>query len=261
MDIGRVIYQFLTSALLPLPVIISLIVIGLMLKKYKPWLSRSILLSSFAALIILSLPVTSAKLIHSLERQHPPRNLSEVPSGDIIVLMAGGVNTASHPRQHAELGACGDRILTAFRLLQANKSERIIIAGNASTEKPGVDSEAQATHDILVELGVEPNRILKAVAGRTTRETAGFAANQSHQLEVNTMLLVTSAYHMPRTLQLFQKLAPEVIPVTSNHLITSNDQQTTEQSAEQWIPSAISLSGSTLAIKEYLGMLVNRWVP
>lgn len=239
---------------MPVPAALGSIVVGLCI--YPSYRKHGLILISLATLllIVLSLPVTASALIYSLERQHPAKSTDDAPTTDLILLLSGSIETALPPRHHAELGARGDRVLTVLRLLNKNKAPRLLIAGK--NNPPNVTGEAQATINILTEMGSDPSKMEASPHGRTTRESAIALESWFKARSIDTVLLVTSAYHMPRSLELLKDIGPTMIPFSANHLITKKE----TDSILDWIPSAIALSGSTLAINEYLGIWISRWI-
>ena len=69
---------------------------------------------------------------------------------------------------------------------------------------------------------------------------------------VNRILLVTSAYHMPRAKGLFEAQGLEVVPAATDHEVVSR------RLWRNLLPETSALDGSSRAIKEIVGRLVGR---
>ena len=78
-------------------------------------------------------------------------------------------------------------------------------------------SEAEATRDLLLELGVAPGRIELETHSRNTYENARFAAEIAHPRPGETWLLATSAFHMPRAMGCFRAAGFPVIAFPSDY--------------------------------------------
>lgn len=226
------------------------------------WLSLSIISLSVIQLIAFSSPLVADALLDRLENQ--ARTLAE--SGQraekileqkryaAIILLGGATTPASPPRRpDPDLGSAADRIWHAARLYQQGLAPKIIVSGGRS---PGLESatqiqtEAQAMRLLLLNLGVPPAAIELEEQSRTTRENAALTKKL---IGNQPAALVTSAFHMPRSIKNFQKegLAVDAFPT---------DFQVTPEVTPLWarmLPTAGALQKSEMALKEYIALLVN----
>jgi uncharacterized SAM-binding protein YcdF (DUF218 family) len=81
--------------------------------------------------------------------------------------------------------------------------------------------------------------------------------------EAETVLLVTSALHMPRSVAIFEKQGIPVIPAPTDYEFLQADWQVTDSGdrlfyAMSFMPEADSLELTTQTLKEYLGILIYR---
>ncbi|NLW71329.1 MAG: YdcF family protein, partial [Chloroflexi bacterium] len=111
------------------------------------------------------------------------------------------------------------------------------------------------------DIGVPENALILENESQNTYENALKAKEILTELEIEQILLVTSAMHMPRSVALFEKQGFEVIPLPVDFSVTQND--SAEKQNGGWvnrvlnvIPSASNLALTTSALKEYLGMLI-----
>jgi len=156
-----------------------------------------------------------------------------------------------------ELGEHGDRVLKAFELFRSSKSSRIIISGGSRRLNNGGVEEPVVTKSILVAWGVPDSAIVLETQSTNTRDSARALEQLTDELGINSIALVTSAYHMPRAHALVTKLLPvDVHPAQSNIIIGDIQPHIT-----LWIPDAQSMSRSTLALHEYVGMAYNAMFP
>ena len=87
---------------------------------------------------------------------------------------------------------------------------------------------------------------------RNTRQNALFVAELAASLGVEHVLLVTSAWHMPRAAATFGRTGLHVIRAAPSRLIRPRPW------ILQLLPTAHALNNSTLALRKYLGLVVYR---
>ena len=106
---------------------------------------------------------------------------------------------------------------------------------------------AQAADRLWRALGVPPDRILLESASVDTRTNAlGTAA----RFKGEPVILVTSAFHMPRSMLSFRKAGMQPIPAPTDYLA-----KRTALTWPDFLPSAGALETSTLALHEAVGFL------
>jgi uncharacterized SAM-binding protein YcdF (DUF218 family) len=81
---------------------------------------------------------------------------------------------------------------------------------------------------------------------------AGFAA----LLHWKRVLLVTSAFHMPRAMRLFRGCPAEVIPVPVGFQSPAPGQPPADAGLTRYLPQSEALAHSERGLREYLGILV-----
>jgi len=217
------------------------------------------------ALFVLWLSSTtgfSNLLARSLEWRHSAPE--EVPAADVIIVLGGATEPAVHPRPSVEVNSAGDRVLYAAQLFREGKAPRILLSGgeiawlNGSPSTPAENMAA-----ILTAIGVPEEALILEKESQNTYENAVNSAALLSENEIETVLLVTSAMHMPRAVALFEKQGVEVTPVPVDFTVTEpvSSNGTSGDFARKLIdilPQAGNLGLTTRAIKEYLGLLVYR---
>jgi len=147
-------------------------------------------------------------LLGPLERSY---STPAKPQGDVIVLLCGGFRGGGKPYSASERLAPGtlERAAAAFKL-QRDTGLPILVSGGAPfSEAP----EAEAAAAFLKELGVPENKLIKEENSRDTRENARYSLKICGEKGYKRIILLTSAYHMPRSVLLFQKAgAAELVP-------------------------------------------------
>ena len=108
--------------------------------------------------------------------------------------------------------------------------------------------------DILRVMGVPPGAMLLEEQSLTTYENALYSAPLLRERGIGRVLLVTSAFHMPRAVAVFEAQGVEVVPAP-----TDFKRLVGEGLIPGWLPGAGNLARSSFALHEMAGLLVYRW--
>jgi uncharacterized SAM-binding protein YcdF (DUF218 family) len=203
-------FYFLSKAIdfliMPLSIIFLLMLYGLVTKNNKT--RRLMLLLTCVSMLLLSNTWLVNKVFNWWEPQ--PVNISSLNGTyDVGILLSGGLIGANVPSEdHAVLGSHGDRVLQTFLLYKAGKIKKVLITGTSS--KPMMEAgqgETRRAAALMVKWGVPAQDIIFEENARNTRENALFSAKiLSQKFPGGRYLLITSAYHMPRSAGCFAKV-------------------------------------------------------
>ena len=114
----------------------------------------------------------------------------------------------------------------------------MIVSGNSIT--------AKIMGEVLVELGLNPKLLRLEDRSRTTAQSSQNLQSLMHD---EPFFLVTSAGHMPRSIDVMRKAKLRATPVPTDH------QMPRRWTSARLAPSPDSLRVSDLAVHEYLGRL------
>lgn len=201
-----------------------------------------------------SLPVVGQSLLRTLERQTLPMALDTLPEADAIVLLGGAAHAPLPPRRTSEWGDGVDRVLMAARLYRAGKAPLIVVSGGQVFPMPGYRSEADYHVELLMSLGVPESAIWLEGESRNTADNARMVERLVLDAQGDRVLLVTSAFHMPRSLLLFGQTELLVTPVP----VDFREPQPARPAILEWMPDADALAMTQLALREYLGLAFYR---
>ena len=86
-------------------------------------------------------------------------------------------------------------------------------------------TESKVYKDILIDSGIPEIDIIEEDNSNTTKENAQFIANLTKDKNISSIILITSASHMKRSINIFQKYMPniEIIPCPSNFLASNRE--------------------------------------
>ncbi len=196
------------------PLNLSLILLGLgLLFLLLAWRRSGFIAVAlgFAILALCSWTSFGAVILHPLEdRFARPATMPDRIDG-IVVLgggFEGGINAA---RGGYELNDAGDRIVAAAALARRYIGAKVLVSGGNGSLLFSGEGDADTAPRLLTALGVSADRILTENRSRNTYENARFSADLIKPGPDETWLLVTSAFHMPRAMDLFRKAGFPVI--------------------------------------------------
>ena len=249
----------LGTMLLPVNFLIGAGVLGAILLLTRcAVLGRRLLAASVLLLALCGFSPVGKLLILPLEQRFPPWDPSRgAPDG--IVVLGGGIEpdlSAAHGRP--VLDHSGDRLVAAAELARQYPNARIVYSGgNANLVGDDSAKEADYALSMLEDLGVAKARLTAERLSRNTVENAEFARTVAKPKEGERWLLVTSAFHMPRSIGLFRKAGfkVEAYPVDwraspstalSFSSVAMNGLDRTEVAMREWIGlAAYRLTGKT----------------
>jgi uncharacterized SAM-binding protein YcdF (DUF218 family) len=198
----------------PSNLLLTLILLGLMLGLFKRFRGFGIglgLVVTLATMALGLLPIASYILL-PLEERFPPFQDDGRPV-DGIVLLGGSVEAAdSASRGTIIVNESAERVLDTIQLAHRYPNARILISGGGGTVFGDGEAEAPIIANYLKSVGIDPGRLLIEDRSRTTAENAIFSRGIAKPRDGERWLLVTSAWHMPRAVGVFEKVGFPVIP-------------------------------------------------
>lgn len=152
-------------------------------------------------------------LISPLEQHYVrPANIPSDVAGAIV--LGGGINASlAKSYESYELNAAGDRLMEALRLAQIRPDLRILVTGGVGELSQDGDGDGVAAQRMFSAFGMTSERLMFETRSRTTFENA---VNSKNLLGPDALkkkwLLVTSAFHMPRAMAVFEAQGFNVVP-------------------------------------------------
>ena len=238
----------------PLGLVLVLLAIAGFLRGW-PRARRLLCLVAFSILAAFSSKFVSQALLRSLESQTPARTVQDMPVEQAIVVLGGYLNPPAGTNNTADLAEAADRLLHGMRLYRAGKAPLILLTGgNISFLGATRMSEAAAARDLLREGGVPAESILLDEQSLNTEENARYSYRILNAKGIRHILLVTSAFHMPRSQAVFRKAGFDSVPAPTDFRSGRSDPDL----LFQLLPDADNLSRSTTALKEWIGLGIYR---
>lgn len=130
---------------------------------------------------------------------------------DGVIILGGSIDPErSHARGSLEMDASSERIVTMLQLARRYPEARIVFSGGSANLIQEAVPEAPIAGDLLQDFGTSASRIVLEGESRTTAENAEFTRKLVSPKPGERWLLVTSAFHMPRSIGAFRKVGFEV---------------------------------------------------
>jgi uncharacterized SAM-binding protein YcdF (DUF218 family) len=234
----------------PLNFSILLLAAGL-LAIFLGWRRTGLTLDIAAAAILILSAWTSlgAVLLNPLEERFArPAGLPQ--SVDGIVVLGGGFEGAVNlARGGYEMNSGGDRFVEAAILARRYPTAKIVVTGGTGALILKGEGDADTAPRLLTALGVAPERLILENRSRNTFENAAFTKELVTPQPGETWLLVTSAFHMPRSRALFRKAGFDVLPWPVDYRTSG------EEGFGLFRDNAAdALQNTTVAIREWIGL-------
>ncbi len=195
----------------PLNFCVLLALAGLLAQGFAPRTGWIVAFVAILALLVINLSPAGKVILRPLEMRFPPPAADAPAPYGIIVL--GGAIADDLTRQHGQvdLQEGASRLTEAALLAKRYPDARVFYTGGTADPLDGESKEAAEARDLLVGLGIAPERIGLETNSRNTDENARFSADILKPQPGQSWWLVTSAYHMPRSMGLFRKSGFDVV--------------------------------------------------
>ena len=226
----------------PLILVIGLIILGIIfnLRKFS--------LIGVIVLILSSLPIISNKFIAYLEKDYQPIEIAEIENVDAIVVLSGMIRVIGDEENlKYEFNDSVDRFFAGLDLFNNNKSPILILTRGKMPWSLGI-AEGEYLKELAIKYGVsEENIILTDEVQNTDQEAKAIKEILTEDAKI---ILVTSAFHMPRAEKVFKAANINLIPYPVD--FQNSKSKTTMM---DFIPSAGSLFDTSHFVREMIGRL------
>ncbi|QCI68937.1 YdcF family protein [Phreatobacter stygius] len=249
--------KILWWGLTPSNLLVGLIVVGVLLRatRLARWGRRFFVLGALGLVIAGPVPL-GIWLARPLENRFPLM-AQDMPAPSGIIVLGGSIDQVTTAARGGQvtIGAAPGRITEAVALAHRYPQARLVFSGgsNALFLRDGLD-EAEAAKKLFIELGIAAERITIERESRNTWENALLSKRVVDPKPGERWILITSAYHMPRSVGIFRVAGFDVVayPV---------DFETRNIERELYLPVLPVSRGLDLVdrmSREWLGLLAYR---
>lgn len=183
--------------------------------------------------------------IHALQEQY-----------DAAVVLSGVTASSMEPTDRVHLHKGADRIMHTVQLYKLEKVKKIILSGGSGLLIGEQElSEANEMRKVMLLSGVADEDIWLEESSRNTYENATYTANllSEQNLPQDRLLLVTSAFHMRRSLSCFEQAGLQPEPYSTDFYTVYPPAYTPESLL---IPTEEALINWTRLMKEWTGYIM-----
>jgi uncharacterized SAM-binding protein YcdF (DUF218 family) len=215
---------------------------------------RKLLTASVVLLAFCGFSPLGSWLLYPLEQRFPPWDATKgAPDG--IVVLAGAIEAElSAERGTVVFDNFAGRLIAAAALARRYPNARIIYTGgSASLVADGAASEADFAPAAFASMGISADRILLERQSRNTQENAEFSKVLAAPKKGERWLLVTSAFHMPRSVGIFRKAGFLVEPCPVDWRLGGASDLT-----RSTVIAVDGLARTDLATREWIGLVAYR---
>ena len=248
MYLVKILYSFIIP---PGGIIALLIILNVFL--YRKKIRLAYVLSGIIAIFyLLSTQFVAYQLVKPLENMYANPSIEQLKADkpDVIVMLDGGAisNIEDIDGDGQVSGYVANRMLTVMRLQRALDVPVILSGGKVFAD---TGREADIEQRIFEQMGVPNDKLLIENQSRNTVENARNSNEIIKAHNFSKVLLVTSGFHMPRSLMIFEREHISAIPFTTDYQISGE----LAPSIFNFLPSNGAFNISCLSIREYLGIL------
>jgi uncharacterized SAM-binding protein YcdF (DUF218 family) len=214
---------------------------------------RTVLATAAAVFVLCCFSPASTLLLRALEDRFPRPPESMPPPTGIIVLGGAMNEDLSIARGEISMNVAATRMTAAVALALRYPSARLVFTGGSADVRQVDRAEAEGARRLWESLGVPDSRMSFESKSRNTFENAVFTRELVKPQPGEEWLLVTSAWHMPRSVSIFRQAG---FPVTAYPVDYRSFGDSTD-----WKPSLHaleSLERLDTALHEWAGLIAYR---
>ena len=242
--------------LMPTNFACSLLVLGLLMAKTRfAHIARRLSYIAIIALIIMAYsPLGHIILLPLEECIKRPLNIENMQAPDGFVVLGGSIDTiVTKARGSIAINESGERLTQIVELAHRFPNARIVFSGGSGKIFSTNMSESDAARSFFAQMGLNPDRLVFEGKSQNTWQNARYTKDLLKPTHQQRWLLVTSAFHMPRSLGCFRKVGMNVIPWPVDYRTrgTSDIYRFFDQASEGW-------KRVDIGVREWAGLLAYR---
>jgi len=246
--------QVIAQLLLPPGGLILLTVIGLI--GWKTRWGRALVALSMLSLWLLSTEPVRDLLLTPLEQAYPAFQMTpETIQGlkkdrAVIVLLGGGIHEQAREYGGRDILSSVAMMRTLYAAYLAKHTGLSVYPSGGAVLSDVSEPEGLLMQDMLIRLGLPVATIHAETTARNTWENAVNVQQMLKHRGITTVLLVTTAWHIPRSVWMFEQQGLTVIPAPCDDVVEDRDYD-----IRSFLPRWHYLADSVDGLHEYLGLL------
>jgi len=234
--------------ILPVGLTLLLLVAAFSLRRW------SLVWAGLFFLFLAGSPWVSKSLLRSLEGENPEHSVQEVPVADAILALSGILGPDRPEGFKLNWGEAYDRFDAGIRLWQAGKAPLLVLTDPALFQTGHHETEGKRLQREAWKLGLPKDRVLLLGPVGNTAQEAELLGKVARGRGWQQVILVTSAWHMPRALERFRRTGLQILPFPVDYRTGVAG----PISILDFFPSATALAGTETFIREWVGRIYYR---
>jgi uncharacterized SAM-binding protein YcdF (DUF218 family) len=235
--------KIMSGFFMPLSILLGLFLIGLIMLRINRTrlMAKKVLTFTFLILVLLCYGALSYWPLQKLENIYPPIDMKMARSScntPWVVVLGGS------PEETIV------RLVEGIRIYRGLPGARILVSGGklySTSPEPTAGKMAR----IAVGLGVNPSDLTQENVSRDTKDEARII---KIMIGEKPFVLVTSAYHMPRSMGLFEAQGMHPIPAPTGYRISLDR----HLNPDWFFPSIENIINTEIVFHEVLGIISAR---
>ena len=223
----------------PMPLCLGISIVGLFLLwlTSKQRIGKILVSIGIGGLYLLSCGPVSDIILNPLEKQYSPYSVES--SSKFIVVLGGGFNSDPQLPLTSRIDDNSlVRLIEGIRIYRKISGMKIVVSGQYIS---------LVMAEVAKAIGVPEDDIIIESKSKDTKDEAKIIKSIVNN---EPFILVTSAWHMPRSMAMFKKLGMSPIPAPTGHLVRRRF-----LSPSSFFPRSRDLYKSERAFHEYLGLV------
>jgi uncharacterized SAM-binding protein YcdF (DUF218 family) len=234
------VHKILPLLVSPLGAAFFLLLLALVVRRRWPVLGAIVVLYAFSTQWVAD------RLFAYVEGSGPKVAVQALPKADAVVVLSGMLTSPVAVPDGYEWGRAADRFFDGLAAYQAGKAPLVVFTAGKLPWERHTSNEGARLAQKAHQMGVSMSSIrLTAPVENTADEAREVAKVLGTKKRI---ILVTSAFHMPRATSLFRKQGFDVVRFAVDYRV-ENDEKT----VLMFLPRAKFLERSSDAIRELLG--------
>jgi uncharacterized SAM-binding protein YcdF (DUF218 family) len=206
---------------------------------------------SLALLILfLTLYTTLGSLLLQKLEARFPRPAADPAEVSCMIVLGGAFETeVTTARGGMDLNQAADRFVEALRLAMRYPQAQILVSGGDGSLSGAYEGDAAASIRYFQAFGIPRDRLIAETTSRNTDENAQNSRSILTSRGLGPCLLVTSAFHMPRSVGLFRKAGIKVEPWPVDYRTAGN-----VSFALDFTQPSLNAQQMSTAMREWVGL-------
>jgi uncharacterized SAM-binding protein YcdF (DUF218 family) len=235
-------HKILPYLIYPSTIILAFLIVGVFFKK------RFFLILATTLFVITTNPIAANQILSYLEAGQLKKSVIDMKDADAIVVLSGMLTQIESSQGLAFEWGDPDRFFGGMELIHSNKAKRLIFTGGKLPWQKGNETEGDVLAQYAKTFGIAADAIQITKEVQNTEDEAKAVKELLSSQNLNKIILVTSAFHMPRAKDLFVKQGLEVQTYPVDFKVGAS-----YTTFVDFLPSAYAMKDFEFAIRELLG--------